>query len=136
MRRWIIAGIVAAAGIGALLLVLVFNEPVVKAGENGTFANDCCGTIQLADGKMLLNDQQTVGYTVAKDAKGPYVLPYTYVGVVRDEGFEMDGTRSTIKLRVDKLPWPNRIVIYWRLKPYIFTRHAPERETEPVMSGK
>ena len=56
MRRWIIAGMVAAAGIVALLLVFIFNEPVVKAGENGAFANDCCGTIKLSDGKMLLND--------------------------------------------------------------------------------
>ena len=125
MRRWIIAGIVAAAGILALLLVFVFNEPVVNAGENGTFANDCCGTIQLSDGKMLLNDQQTVRYAVAKDAKGPYVLPYTYVGVVRDEGFDMDGTRSTIKLRLDRLPGPTRIVVYEGLRPYTFTRQAP-----------
>ncbi|MFL6720442.1 MAG: hypothetical protein ACJ8FT_01375 [Sphingomonas sp.] len=136
MRRWIIAGIVAAAGIGALLLVFVFNEPVVNAGENGTFANDCCGTIQLSDGKMLLNDQQTVRYTVAKDANGPYILPYTYVGVVRDEGFEIDGSRSTIKLRLDRLPWPTRIVLYEGLRPYIFTRHAPARGTEPLMSTK
>ena len=126
MRRWIIAGVVAAAGIVALLFVFVFNEPVVKAGENGTFANDCCGTIQLSDGKMLLNDQQTVRYTVAKDAKGPYILPYTYVGVVRDEGFDMDGTRSTIKLRLDRLPGPTRIVVYEGLRPYTFTRQAPE----------
>jgi hypothetical protein len=126
MRRWIIAGMVVAAGIVVLLLVFVFNEPVVKAGENGTFANDCCGTIKLSDGKMLLNDKQTLRYTVAKDAKGPYILTYTYVGVVRDEGFEMDGTRSTIKLRVDRLPWPTRIVLYEGLRPYIFTRQAPD----------
>jgi hypothetical protein len=134
MRRWIIVGMVAA-GIVVLLLLFVFlNEPVAKAGENGTFANDCCGTIKLSDGKMLLNNQQTLRYTVAKDAKGPYILPYTYVGVVRDEGFEMDGSRSTIKLRLDRLPWPTRIVLYDGLRPYIFTRHAPARGTEPVMS--
>src|SRR3954453_14457429 len=126
MRRWIIVGVVAA-GIVMLLLVFVFNEPVVKAGEKGTFANDCCGTIKLSDGKMLLNDQQTIRYTVAKDAKGPYILPYTYVGIVLDEGFEVDGTRSTIKLRLDRLPGPTRIVLYEGLRPYIFTRHAPAR---------
>src|SRR5437763_11257465 len=126
MRRWILAGIVAA-GIAGLLLVFLFNDPVVKAGENGTFANDCCGTIALSDGKMLLNDKQTLRYAVAKDAKGPYILPYTYVGVVRDEGFEIDGTRSTIKLRLDRLPRPSRIVVYEGLRPYVFTRHAPTR---------
>ena len=136
MRRWIIAGMVAA-GIVVLLLLFVFlNEPVVKAGENGTFANDCCGTIELSDGKMLLNDKQIVRYTVAKDAKGPYILPYTYVGVVPDEGFDMDGTRSTIKLRLDRLPWPTKIVLYEGLRPYVFTRHAPDRGIEPVMNTK
>jgi hypothetical protein len=124
MRRWIIAGMVAA-GIVVLLLLFVFlNEPVVKAGENGTFANDCCGTIKLSDGKMLLNDKQTVRYAVAKDAKGPYILPYTYVGVVRDEGFEVDGSRSTAKLRLDRLPRPTRIVVYEGLRPYVFEREA------------
>jgi len=136
MRRWIIASMVVAAGVVVLLLVFVFNEPVVKAGENGTFANDCCGTIKLSDGKMLLNDKQTLRYTVAKDAKGPYILTYTYVGVVRDEGFEMDGTRSTIKLRLDRLPRPTRIVLYEGLRPYIFTTQAPDPGTEPVTSGK
>lgn len=125
MRRWIIAGIVAAATVVLFLFFVSFKDPVAKAGENGTFANDCCGTIRLSDGKMLLNDKQTVGYTVAKDAKGPYILPYTYVGVVEDEGFEMDGTRSTVKLRLDRLPRPTRIVLYEGLRPYIFTRHVP-----------
>jgi hypothetical protein len=125
MRRGIIAGTVAA-GIGVLLLLFAFlNEPVVKSGENGTFTNDCCGTIQLSDGKMLLNDQQTVRYTVAVDAKGPYILPGTSVGVVRDEGFDIDGTRSTARLRLDRLPRPNKVVLYEGLRPYIFTRHVP-----------
>jgi hypothetical protein len=129
MLRWIIGGVVASSIVVLLLLFVFLNEPVVKAGENGTFANDCCGTIKLSDGKMLLNDSQAVRYTVAKDAKGPYILPYTYVGVVLDEGFEMDGTRSTVKLRLDRLPSPTKIVLYEGLRPYIFTRHAPLRGT-------
>jgi len=133
MRRWIIAGMVAVSIAALLLLFFAYpKEPVVKAGENGTFANDCCGTIQLSDGEMLLNDQQTVRYTVAKDAKGPYILPKTYVGVV---GYEVDGTRSTVKLRLDRLPGPTSIVLYWGAAPYVFTRQ-PARRTEPVMSTK
>lgn len=121
------------AGVVALLFLMVFlNKPVVKAGENGTFANDCCGTIKLSDGKMLLNDQQTVRYTVAKDAKGPYIQPYTYVGVVLYEGFDVDGTRSRIKLRLDRLPSPTRIVLYEGLTPYVFTRQR--RATVPGRS--
>jgi len=124
MQRWIIGGI-AAAGTAALLFFFIFrHEPAVKAGEDGTFANDCCGTIELADGKMLLNGQQTVRYTVARDAVGPYALPYTYVGVVPYEGFDVDGTRSRLKLRFDRLPAPTRIELYAGSTPYRFTRRA------------
>ena len=125
VRRWIIAGTVAA-GIAALILLWAFlHQPVAKFGENGTFENDCCGTIQLSDGKMLLNGQEAVRYTVAKDAKGPYVMPYTYVGVVQDEGFGVDGSRSRAKLPLDRLPRPTRIVLYEGLRPYVFTRRVP-----------
>src|SRR3954465_15853504 len=112
MQRWIIVG-VALAGTAALLCFLILlHQPAVKAGENGTFENDCCGTIKLADGKMLLNDQQIVRYAVKRDAAGPYILPHSYVGLVPDEGFDVDGTRSMLKLRLDRLPAPTRIEIY------------------------
>ncbi len=125
MQRWIIAGMFGA-GAAALLcfFLLVPHQPAVKAGENGIFANDCCGTIKLTDGKMLLNDQQTVRYAVKRDAAGPYILPYTYVGVVPYEGFDVDGTRSILKLRFDKLPAPTSIELYDGSKPFRFTRRA------------
>jgi hypothetical protein len=125
MWRWITIAIVAA-GIALMLVLRIFlHQPSVTAGENGTFANDCCGTVKLSDGKMLLNDGQTIRYTVAKDAGGPYVLPYTYVGAVPDWGFDVDGTRSVRKLRLDRLPAPTMITLYEGLTPYIFTRQAP-----------
>src|SRR3954447_16302899 len=127
MRRSIIAGMVGAGIVVLALLFVLSNAPVVEAGEDGTFANDCCGTIKLSGGKMLLNDQRTVRYAVASDAKGPYILPDTYVGVVLDEGFAVDGSTSAVKLRLDRLPGPNRIVLYEGLRPYVFTRHAPAR---------
>jgi hypothetical protein len=117
-----------------LLLVLVLSHhPEEKFGENGIFANDCCGTIKLADGKMLLNDTQNVRYTVETDAKGPYILPETFVGIVRDQGFEVDGTRSTRKLRLDRLPLPTRIELYEGVgvTPYVFGRRlSPEEERQ------
>src|ERR1044071_2065201 len=125
MRRWIIAGVAATCIAVLLFLVVAWTKPVVRAGENGIFANDCCGPIQFSDGKLLLTDTQTVRYTVAKDGKGPYLLPATYVGVVQDEGLEVDGTRSPIKLRLDRLPQPTIVVLYEGLRPYVFTRHAP-----------
>ena len=125
MRFRIIAGVVGAGIVASLVLLVFFNQPVVMAGENGTFANDCCGTVKLLDGKMLLNDQLTVRYTVARDAKGPYILPRTYVGVVLYEGFDVDGTRSRVKLRLDRLPGPTRIVLYEGLRPYVFSKQRP-----------
>ena len=125
MQRRVIVGMVGAAGAAALLFFLIWlRQPAVKAGENGTFANDCCGTIKLTDGKMLLNDQQTVRYAVKRDAAGPYILPYTYVGVVPYEGFDVDGTRSILKLRFDRLPAPTSIELYDGSKPFRFTRQA------------
>jgi hypothetical protein len=110
----------------ALLLVLpiALRENAVHSGENGTFASDCCGIVRLSDGKMLLNDKQTIRYAVAADADGPYILPQTYVGVVPNEGFDVDGTRSVRKLRLDKLPGPTTIVFYEGLQPYIFRTSA------------
>lgn len=125
IRLWIIAGTVAAGLVASLVLLSPSSQPAVKAGENGTFANDCCGTIALADGKMLLNDSRSVRYTVARDAQGPYVLPKSYVGIVPYEGFEVDGTRSTVKLRLDRLPGPTSIEVYWGPQPFVFTRERP-----------
>jgi hypothetical protein len=122
MQRWIIVSMFGAGAVVALFFFVLLRQPAVKAGEDGTFANDCCGTIKLADGKMLLNDQQIVRYTVARDGAGPYILPLTYVGVVPDEGFDVDGTRSILKLRFDRLPAPNRIELYDGSTPYSFTR--------------
>lgn len=128
MRGWIIAG--GAAGAALLLagLFLLYWPPGTDGAENGTFASDCCGTVELRDGSMRLNGGQTVRYTLGRDAQGPYVLPRTYVGVIPDQGFEMDGTRPTIRLRLDKLPAPGRIVLYEGPTPYVFQREAPRRQ--------
>lgn len=118
-----------SASLMALLLALAFlvahrHGSSVQAGEDGTFANDCCGTVELSAGRMLLNGQQTMHYSVARDQRGPYVLPRFYVGVVRYEGLDVDGTRSVAKLRLDRLPVPTRITLYEGLRPYVFTRQA------------
>ena len=125
MGRWITRGMVVA-GIALFMVFLVFlHEPTAKHGENGTFSNDCCGTVKLSDGKMLLNEQQTIRYTVAKDLNGPYILPRTDVGTIPDQGFDVDGTRSVRKLRLDRLPAPTKITLYEGLRPYVFARQAP-----------
>lgn len=124
MRRIISIGIVAT-GIVLLIAIFIFlRKPIVDAGEAGLFANDCCGTVKLADGEMLLNDQQTVSYSVARDADGPYILPRFDVGIVADQGLDVDGTRSVRKLRLDKLPAPTRITLYEGSTPYVFARNT------------
>lgn len=124
MRRWITFGIIAFGIVLISGFAILLPDTAARKGENGTFTNDYCGTITLTDGVMLLNDQRKIRYTVAKDAEGPYILPRVYVGAVPDIGFDVDGTRSILKLRLDQLPAPTRIVLHEGLTPYVFTRHA------------
>ncbi|WP_277982827.1 hypothetical protein [Sphingomonas faeni] len=125
MRRWITFGIMVVGVVLIAGLAIMLPNSAAGKGENGTFVNDYCGTITLTDGEMLLNGQRKIRYTVAQDADGPYILPQVYVGAVPDIGFDVDGTRSILKLRLDRLPAPTRIVLHEGLTPYVFTRHAP-----------
>lgn len=124
MTRWKIG----AAGTAAVLLAtwVFLYRPVPPAGqENGVFANDCCGTLELRDGAMILNDKQAMRYTVGRDARGPYVLPQAYVGGYELVGFEIDGSRPVARLRLDRMPHPTRIQLYGYGQAYIFTRKDP-----------
>jgi len=121
MARWKIG----AAAIGTVLLVtfLLSYRPVVEAGyENGIFKNDCCGTLELRNGGMILNDKQAVRYSVGRDASGPYILPQAYVGGFEQIGFAIDGTRQVTRLRLDRVPHPTRITLYGGSKRYVFQR--------------
>lgn len=120
MSRWIVSGAVTIVAILAIVLFVSARKPAVDVGEAGIFENDCCGTVKLLDGKMVLNDQATVRYDVGTDGQGPYILPRTYVGVVDNEGFDVDGSRSLRKLRLDRLPAPTRIMLYEGPSPYAF----------------
>lgn len=124
MKRWVIFGIIAVGLLLIASLAILLPNPAAGKGENGTFINDYCGTITLTDGEMLLNGQRKIRYTVAQDADGPYILPRVYVGAVPDIGFDVDGTRSILKLRLDRLPAPTRIVLHEGLTPYTFNRHT------------
>jgi hypothetical protein len=119
--------LVGAGAVTAVLLLFGFLllRPAPAGGaENGAFTADCCGTLRLEDGRMLLNGKQSVRYTVGRDGQGPYVLPVTYVGAFEDLGFEVDGTRPTVKLRLDRLPAPGGITLYHGTKPMVFRREA------------
>lgn len=109
-RRAILGAAVAAVAVGVGIVLL---SPAPASGfENGRFEADCCGTLELRDGEMLLNGRQRVRYDVGRDAQGPYLLPRTYyVGGLDARGFEVDGTRPAVKLRLDRMPEPETILL-------------------------
>jgi len=125
MRRVISIGAVAAGAVLLIALFVFLRKPVVDAGANGLFANDFCGTIKLTNGEMLLNEQQTISYIVGRDADGPYIMPRFDVGVVSDQGLDVDGTRSVRKLRLDRIPSATKLTLHEGLTPYVFKRMTP-----------
>ncbi|WP_420136832.1 hypothetical protein [Sphingomonas sp.] len=121
-HRWKlgVAGVVALVILATLTL---FPQPGPPRGlENGDFANDCCGTLALRDGKMTFNDKAIGHYTIGRDAAGPYILPRYYVGGLDGVGFEVDGARPVTKLRLDRLPHPLNLLIPAYGKTYTFKR--------------
>src|SRR4051812_27558715 len=120
-KRWIVAPPVGLVALARLPARLPWPRGTDGA-ENGVFANDCCGTVRLEGGSLALNDSQRVRYTLGRDAAGPYVLPDYYVGAVEDQGFEVDGTRPALKLRLDRMPHPNQLVLYAGRISYVFSR--------------
>jgi len=50
MRRWIAIAIVAVGAAVVPTAAIILHEPAIDAGESGTFANDCCGTVELSKG--------------------------------------------------------------------------------------
>jgi hypothetical protein len=67
----------------------------------------------------------SVGFVVERDESGPYVLPKRFVGTWEDNGFEVDGSRPPLKLRLDTLPNPTRIFLPSARGSYSFERQAP-----------
>lgn len=114
--------------IGAALIVAVvvtvsiflLKTPASNGMENGSFEHDCCGSLRLRDGDMLLNDHPATHYTVGRDARGAYVLPSSYVGGLEGIGFEIDGARPVTKLRLNRLPNPTSLMVQGGGKTYMF----------------
>jgi hypothetical protein len=127
--RWRRAGLGAAAALTALLAaLLLLRDPGISADTaDGTYWHDCCGDIVLNDGRMKLGEKTSVSYVVGQDETGPFVLPKRYVGTWEDRGFEIDGSRPPLKLRLDALPHSTRIVVPAARGSYIFERKAPRR---------
>src|SRR5665213_3112351 len=106
MTRW---GWITAAvtSVVAALLLALLREPRLPAdAANGSYDNDCCGKIVLSDGTLFLGDkgERSVSYVVQRDKKGPFILPKFFVGTWEDRGFQIDGSRPAVPLRLDRIP--------------------------------
>jgi hypothetical protein len=120
-------GTLAGAG-AALLAAGLFLAPASGSGAvEGEFRNDCCGTLRLEAGRMVLEGKSSVGYTIGRDAAGPYILPTTYVGPWEEQGFEIDGTRPPLKIRLDRVPAPQRVYVGNGIDTWLFKREPPRR---------
>jgi hypothetical protein len=121
LGRWI--GVAAVAVLIAGSGWFFFLRPAFPIqSANGIYSNDCCGEVALQDGRMTLNDQRYVTYVVGQDETGPYILPQQFVGTWEDLGFEIDGSRPAVKLRLDKLPNPTNILLPAPRGSYRFER--------------
>ena len=108
LRRVIIVGIGAWVVFALSLFTTGFSEPRLPiAIANGSFANSCCGTISLRDGRMIVANQQ-VDYVIESDKLGPYVLPSFYVGASA-HGFDVRREHFPLKLRIDNDSHPAEI---------------------------
>ena len=124
VRRWRWIGSAVGLAAAALLLVFLLREPGLPIdAANGSFVNDCCGTLTLDDGLMSFGESwKKVHYSVGQDETGPYILPVTYVGPWEERGFEIDGSRRPVRLRLDRLPRPATIELGDGRKTYLLTR--------------
>ena len=123
------AGASGVAILAVLLLAIWLFLPMLRANgptdqAEGDFSHDCCGILRLDHGNILLNGKQKVAFSVGRDPGGPFILPKTYIGAFEDIGFEVDGTRPPIKLRLDRLPEPNTILIREGRKLYLLKREV------------
>jgi hypothetical protein len=106
--------------------LLFIRQPEMPASAaNGSYWNDCCGMIVLRDGRMALGETKPLDYVVQQDELGHYVLPETFVGTWEDRGFEIDGTRAPLKLRLDTAPNPSRIQLIHPRGSLTFSRREP-----------
>ncbi len=115
-----IAGLAVAALLAAFFLLRETGVPIGAA--NGSYEHDCCGTLRLDGGVMLVGESKKVRYSLEQDEAGAYLLPATYVGPWEERGFEIDGTRPALKLRLDRVPGPTRIALTDGRSVYVLKR--------------
>ena len=118
------APFIVALALLCIALVFLRQPTVSAAAANGSYEHDCCGTLVLRNGSMSFGTEKSVSYVVEEDDLGPYVLPETFVGTWEDRGFQVDGSRAPLKLRLDRIPNPTRIELHDVGRSYSFKRKA------------
>ena len=106
--NWALSAVAGLALLAAQALIMATRGEQPARAEDGVFAHDCCGTIKLEKGRIVVGEQ-SIRYALDRDGQGPFILPATYVGPYEDRGFEVDGSRPPLKLRPDALPRPGSI---------------------------
>jgi hypothetical protein len=121
LRYW--AGTGFGLVILAICMVLFLREPAIAVtAANGTYVNDCCGELLVRDGNLSFGTEKSVSFAIGRDESGPFILPATYIGPWEESGFEVDGSRPPLKLRLDALPNPATIELYAAGHPYSFKK--------------
>ncbi|MCP3734536.1 hypothetical protein M9979_06565 [Sphingomonas sp. RP10(2022)] len=116
--------IVVAAVFCAWTYITLTGEPRLQTSiANGSYSNDCCGTIILKNGTMTVANQR-VSYVVEQDKEGPYVLPKSYVGASGQE-FVTRSDAHALKLRLDDPTRPRKVQLLDDTaggRAYVFSR--------------
>ena len=113
---------IVLAVIGGWSYILLVPMPQLPIGiANGSYANKCCGTIQLKNGEMSVGGQ-LVSYVVERDKMGPYVLPSAYVGVSDGKTLEVDRRKYVLKIRLDDSVQPTQFQLMTDEAIYSFKR--------------
>lgn len=131
--RWLGAAIVLAVAALFLSLLLLRQPTATAAAANGSYENDCCGTVVLRNGTMSFGTQKSVRYAVGEDELGPYLLPEAFVGTWEDRGFQIDGSRAPEKLRLDRIPSPRTVRLDDFGRSYSFERKSFRPKPAPPL---
>ena len=118
----IAGGLVAVAALFLVARSLIIPESLIPIGQaNGTYANDCCGTLTLRDGTMRIGKRE-IAYVIERDKNGAYLLPRLYVGVDPRYGLQIERSKYPLMLRLDDEKHPKDISILGNDDEYHFTR--------------
>ena len=108
-------GILAAlAAISAIFWLAVTTDRTPQPDPTsipGTFANDCCPNIVLANGQITVSGGGSTAFTAGQDNISPYLIPSARVEIQDGSNVKLDPQQISLKIRLDRLHRPERIEI-------------------------